>query len=176
MTRSGCAGCARMRPGRPTRCCASVVAPLCDGLLAVVEQRWDDAVRLIRPLLPPADADRRAAWPSARSSRTPTCYALVGAGRCEEAVALIDARLDRRPSPLDLRRRTAAAAPSPDPPRPARAVDTCSASLRGPRRKYTAAYVIKRARRDTRGLALHRAAASAGVLYVVDSGRRGCCG
>ena len=86
-----------------------VVAPLCDGLLAVAEQRWDDAVRLIRPLLP-----RLTPVGGSLAQREVVedtfLYALVGAGRCEEAVALIDARLDRRPSPLDLRRRTAALA------------------------------------------------------------------
>jgi hypothetical protein len=86
----------------------SVVAPLCDGLLAVVEQRFDDAVRLIRPLL-----GRLTPIGGSLAQREVVedtfLYALVGAGRCEEAVALIDARLDRRPSPLDLRRRTAAA-------------------------------------------------------------------
>ena len=39
-------------------------------------------------------------------------HALVAAGHCEEAVTLLDARLDRRPSPLDLRRRTEAATPA----------------------------------------------------------------
>jgi uncharacterized NAD(P)/FAD-binding protein YdhS len=86
----------------------SVVAPLCDGLIAVVEQRFDDAVRLIRPLL-----GRLTPIGGSLAQREVVedtyLYALVGAGRCEEAVALIDARLDRRPSPLDLRRRTAAA-------------------------------------------------------------------
>jgi uncharacterized NAD(P)/FAD-binding protein YdhS len=86
----------------------SVVAPLCDGLVAVVEQRFDDAVRLIRPLL-----GRLTPIGGSLAQREVVedtyLYALVGAGRCEEAVALIDARLDRRPSPLDLRRRTAAA-------------------------------------------------------------------
>jgi uncharacterized NAD(P)/FAD-binding protein YdhS len=86
----------------------SVVAPLCDGLLAVVEQCFDDAVRLIRPLL-----GRLTPIGGSLAQREVVedtfLYALVGAGRCEEAVALIDARLDRRPSPLDVRRRTAAA-------------------------------------------------------------------
>ena len=86
----------------------SVVAPLCDGLIAVVEQRFDDAVRLIRPLL-----GRLTPIGGSLAQREVVedtyLYALVGAGRCEEAVALIDARLDRRPSPLDLRRRTVAA-------------------------------------------------------------------
>jgi hypothetical protein len=85
----------------------SVAAPLCDGLVAVVEQRFDDAVGLIRPLL-----GRLTPIGGSLAQREVVedtyLYALVGAGRCEEAVALIDARLDRRPSPLDLRRRTAA--------------------------------------------------------------------
>ena len=75
----------------------------------MAEQRWDDAVRLIRPLLP-----RLTPVGGSLAQREVVedtyLYALVGAGRCEEAVALIDARLDRRPSPLDLRRRTAALA------------------------------------------------------------------
>jgi uncharacterized NAD(P)/FAD-binding protein YdhS len=89
-----------------------VVAPLCDGLLAVVEARWDDAVRLIRPLLP-----RLTPVGGSRAQREIVedtyLYALVGARRCAEAVALLDARLGRRTSPLDLRRRrTAAATPA----------------------------------------------------------------
>jgi uncharacterized NAD(P)/FAD-binding protein YdhS len=86
-----------------------VVAQLCDGLLAVAEARWADAVRLIRPLLP-----RLTPVGGSLAQREVVedtyLHALIGAGRCEEAVALIDARLDRRPSPLDLRRRTAALA------------------------------------------------------------------
>jgi hypothetical protein len=88
-----------------------VVAPLCDGLLAVVEARWGDAVRLIRPLLP-----RLTPVGGSLAQREIVedtyLYALIGAGRCGEAIRLLDARLDRRTSPLDLRRRAAAAAPS----------------------------------------------------------------
>jgi uncharacterized NAD(P)/FAD-binding protein YdhS len=87
----------------------TVVAPLCDGLVAVAEQRWEDAVRLIRPLL-----SRLTPIGGSLAQREVVedtyLHALVGAGRCEQAVALIDARLDRRPSPLDHRRRTAALA------------------------------------------------------------------
>ena len=88
-----------------------VVAPLCDGLLAVVEARWDDAVRLIRPLLP-----RLTPVGGSLAQREIVedtyLYALVGARRCAEAVRLLDARLDRRTSPLDLRRRQTAATTS----------------------------------------------------------------
>jgi uncharacterized NAD(P)/FAD-binding protein YdhS len=86
-----------------------LVAPLCDGLMAVAEARWEDAVRLIRPLL-----GRLTPIGGSLAQREVVedtfLHALVGAGRCEEAVALIDARLDRRPSPLDVRRRTVAVA------------------------------------------------------------------
>jgi hypothetical protein len=86
-----------------------VVAPLCDGLVAVVERRWDDAVALIRPLL-----GRLTPIGGSLAQREVVedtyLHALVMAGRCAEAVALIDVRLDRRPSPLDRRRRTAALA------------------------------------------------------------------
>ena len=80
-----------------------VVAPLCDGLTAVVDARWDDAVRTLRPLLP-----RLTPVGGSLAQREIVedtyLFALVGAGRCEQAVALLDARLDRRPSPLDRRR------------------------------------------------------------------------
>jgi uncharacterized NAD(P)/FAD-binding protein YdhS len=88
-----------------------VVAPLCDGLLAVVEDRWADAVRLIRPLL--ARLTPVGGSLAQREIVEDTyLHALIAAGHCEEAVTLLDARLDRRPSTLDLRRRTAAAAPT----------------------------------------------------------------
>ena len=87
-----------------------VVAPLCDGLLAVAEQRWDDAVRLIRPLLPRLDAGRRQPRAArGRRGHLPATHSSAPAG-ARRPSRLIDARLDRRPSPLDLRRRTAALA------------------------------------------------------------------
>ena len=89
-----------------------VVAPLCDGLLAVVEDRWADAVRLIRPLL--ARLTPIGGSLAQREIVEDTyLHALIAAGHCEEAVTLLDARLDRRP-----RRSTCAAVPPPPSPPP----------------------------------------------------------
>lgn len=89
-----------------------VVVPLCDGLEAVVEARWEQAVTVLRPLLP-----RLAPVGGSLAQREVVedtfVFALVGAGRCSEAAAVLDARLDRRPSGLDDRRRAAVAARHP---------------------------------------------------------------
>ena len=81
-----------------------VVGPLCGGLLAVVEGRWDDAVRLLRSVLPPLVRVGGSAAQREVVEET-LLHALLSAGRFDEARLLIDARLDRRPSPLDARRR-----------------------------------------------------------------------
>ncbi|RSM44900.1 adenylyl-sulfate kinase [Amycolatopsis balhimycina DSM 5908] len=78
-----------------------VVAPLCAGLAAVVEQRWDDAVAQLgsaRPL-----AARLGGSAAQREIIEDTFVrALAAAGRNRDAAAVLTARLDRRPpSPLD---------------------------------------------------------------------------
>jgi hypothetical protein len=81
-----------------------VVGPLCGGLVAVVERRWADAVVRLRGVLAPLVQVGGSAAQREVVEET-LLHCLVAAGQCDEARALIDARLDRRPSPLDLRRR-----------------------------------------------------------------------
>ncbi|HET9944147.1 MAG TPA: FAD/NAD(P)-binding protein, partial [Actinomycetes bacterium] len=81
-----------------------VVAPLCGGLLAVAESRWDDAARLLRSVLPPLVRVGGSAAQREVVEET-LLHALMAAGRLDEARVMIDERLDRRPSPLDARRR-----------------------------------------------------------------------
>jgi uncharacterized NAD(P)/FAD-binding protein YdhS len=79
---------------------AEVVAPLCAGLAAIVEQRWTTAVdmlRFVRPKLSRvggSDAQREVVEDT-------LVHALIRAGRQAEAADMLSARLDRRPSPLD---------------------------------------------------------------------------
>lgn len=80
-----------------------VVAPLCDALEAVVEERWPEAVaRLesIRPVL------RKVGGSAAQREvvEETLLFALVSGGRCEAARRLLETRLDRRDSPADHRR------------------------------------------------------------------------
>jgi uncharacterized NAD(P)/FAD-binding protein YdhS len=81
-----------------------VVGPLCGGLRAVAEARWSDAVPLLRSVLAPLVRVGGSAAQREIVEET-LLHALMAAGRLDEARALIDARLDRRPSPLDARRR-----------------------------------------------------------------------
>ena len=80
-----------------------VVVQLCDALVPTVDERWDDAVRGLRLLGPwlvqlgGSDAQREIVEDT-------LLHALVRAHRCDEARALLEVRLDRRPSPLDRRR------------------------------------------------------------------------
>ncbi|AZM50066.1 lycopene cyclase [Streptomyces sp. WAC 06738] len=80
-----------------------VVAPLCEALEAVLEERWPDAVaRLesIRPVL------RKVGGSAAQREvvEETLLFALVSGGRCEAARRLLETRLDRRDSPADHRR------------------------------------------------------------------------
>ena len=84
-----------------------VVAPLCGGAAQVVEGEFADAADRLDRRAPP---HRRARWqraPSARCSRTRSCYALARSGQGERAAEVLDQRLSRRTSPLDARRRAA---------------------------------------------------------------------
>ncbi|ARZ67341.1 hypothetical protein SMD11_1680 [Streptomyces albireticuli] len=81
-----------------------VVAPLCAALSAVVDEDWAAALPALRALLPLVPALGGSAAQRDVVEET-LLFALVSAGRHEEAAALLDARLDRRPSPLDRLRR-----------------------------------------------------------------------
>ncbi|MFJ4921134.1 hypothetical protein [Streptomyces sp. NPDC088725] len=80
-----------------------VVVPLCDALEAVVEERWDAAVRGLRRVLPSLGKIGGSAAQREVIEET-LLYAMVGAGHSEDARQLLEKRLDRRSSPLDARR------------------------------------------------------------------------
>jgi uncharacterized NAD(P)/FAD-binding protein YdhS len=80
-----------------------VVVSLCDAMVAIVEQRWCEAVRTLR-LLGPWLVQLGGSAAQREIVEDTLLYALVAAGRCDEARGLLEARLDRRPSPMDLRR------------------------------------------------------------------------
>jgi hypothetical protein len=80
-----------------------VVVSLCDALIAVVEQRWCEAVRILR-LLGPWLVQLGGSAAQREIVEDTLLYSLVAAGRCDEARGLLEARLDRRPSPLDVQR------------------------------------------------------------------------
>jgi uncharacterized NAD(P)/FAD-binding protein YdhS len=80
-----------------------VVAPLCEGFAAVVEDRPADAVE---PLTRVAAALPELGGSAAQQEvvTETLIYALVRAGHCSSARAILAARLDRRGSPADRRR------------------------------------------------------------------------
>lgn len=81
-----------------------VVAPLCAALTAVVEEDWAAALPALRALMPLVPALGGSAAQRDIVEET-LLFTLVSAGRHSEAAALLDTRLDRRPSPLDRLRR-----------------------------------------------------------------------
>ncbi len=86
----------------------SIVALVCDGFLAVIEERWGDAVGHLRTALPTLVTIGGSAAQRDVIEET-LIFCLVNDGLIEQAVELLDERLDRRPSPLDRRRATALA-------------------------------------------------------------------
>ncbi|TIC81076.1 lycopene cyclase [Nocardioides sp. GY 10127] len=88
---------------------SGVVAPLCEALAAMVEERHAQAADQLVDLLPRlvlvgGSAAQREVVEEA------LLLCLARSGRPERAATLLDRRLDRRPSPLDRRRRGALAA------------------------------------------------------------------
>ncbi|MFJ3304131.1 FAD/NAD(P)-binding protein [Streptomyces sp. NPDC086549] len=79
-----------------------VVAPLCEALEALLEERFREAARGLDALLPLL---RRVGGSAAQREvvEETLLYALVSAGRCGAARRLLDARLDRKPAPRDRR-------------------------------------------------------------------------
>ena len=77
-----------------------VVAPLCGGLCAVLEERWDDAVGLLSLLLPRL-GELQCSLAQAEVIEETAVYAMIRAGQTARAARTITARLDRRPSALD---------------------------------------------------------------------------
>ena len=88
---------------RPQPVMRDIVVQLCDALTAVGQQRWEDAVRTLR-LLGPWLVQLGGSSAQREIVEDTLLLALVRAGRCSEARALLESRLDRRPSPLDRRR------------------------------------------------------------------------
>ncbi|MCC3771666.1 lycopene cyclase, partial [Streptomyces sp. UNOC14_S4] len=86
-----------------------VIRPLCDAMIAVTEERWDDAATVLRAILPALPRVGGSAAQREVVEET-LLYALVSAGRCAEADRLLQDRLDRRSSPLDHRRQLGLAA------------------------------------------------------------------
>jgi hypothetical protein len=82
----------------------TVVATVCDALLAAGEERFNHAVMLLDDVLPTLARVGGSAAQREVVEET-LLFCLVNAGRAERAIAILDARLDRRPSPLDARRR-----------------------------------------------------------------------
>ncbi|MBC2933987.1 FAD/NAD(P)-binding protein [Nocardioides sp. zg-1228] len=86
-----------------------VVAPLCDGLLQVVEERWDAAATTLTGIV-----GRLSPLGGSRAQREVVedtlVHTLAMAGRTTEAAGLLDQRLTRRSSALDARRRAAVTA------------------------------------------------------------------
>ena len=81
-----------------------VVAALCAGLGAVVEQRWDDAAAVLSGVVATM-APLGGSKAQREVVEDTLVHALAMAGRNQEAAVVLDARLSRRASPLDARRR-----------------------------------------------------------------------
>lgn len=103
---AGLTGLAAHASGSADQVFRDVVAPLCEGLVQVVEERWNAAsmtltsvVRTLEPL-----GGSRAQREVVEDTLV---HALSMAGRTTEAAELLDRRLSRRTSALDARRRAA---------------------------------------------------------------------
>jgi uncharacterized NAD(P)/FAD-binding protein YdhS len=82
----------------------TIVAPVCDAMIAAVEERWHDTWRLLADVYPVL-VRVGGSYAQREVIEETLLYALVCAGEAERALALLDERLDRRTSPLDARRR-----------------------------------------------------------------------
>ncbi|MGH1562139.1 FAD/NAD(P)-binding protein [Mumia sp. DW29H23] len=90
----------------------TVVATVCDALLAAGEERWDEAATLLEDTLPVLARVGGSAAQREVVEET-LLFCLVNAGQAERASTLLHTRLDRRPSPLDARRSASLAARTP---------------------------------------------------------------
>ena len=85
-------------------CFREVVAPVCHALQAVVEEDFATAVTQLEDVLP--RASKLGGSAAQRDVLEDTLvYALAHAGQGERAARVLDDRLGRRASPLDVRRR-----------------------------------------------------------------------
>ena len=80
-----------------------VVAPLCQGLVAVVEERWNAAAATLTGVVATM-APLGGSKAQREVVEDTLVHALAMAGRNAEAAALLDQRLSRRASALDARR------------------------------------------------------------------------
>jgi hypothetical protein len=88
----------------------TTVATVCDALVAAGEQEWGRATQLLLDVLPGLPRVGGSAAQREIVEET-LLFCLVSDGQAERALRLLDARLDRRTSPLDRRRRDALATP-----------------------------------------------------------------
>ena len=82
----------------------ATVAALCSALIAAGEQQWTSAAETLTALLPTLVRVGGSAAQREVVEET-LLFALVNSEQPERALAVLDGRLDRRPSPLDARRR-----------------------------------------------------------------------
>jgi uncharacterized NAD(P)/FAD-binding protein YdhS len=82
----------------------TIVAPVCDAMIAATEERWADTWRILADVYPVL-VRVGGSYAQREVIEETLLYALVCAGEAERALALLDERLDRRTSPLDARRR-----------------------------------------------------------------------
>jgi uncharacterized NAD(P)/FAD-binding protein YdhS len=80
------------------------VAAVCEAMIAVCDQRWDVAWPLLEKLLPGLVHFAGSAAQREVFEET-LLFSLIKDGRNDRAAELLDARLTRRPSPRDQRRR-----------------------------------------------------------------------
>ncbi|GAB3896711.1 hypothetical protein GCM10029964_078450 [Kibdelosporangium lantanae] len=112
-----CAGLRRMAAYASTHhsgTFADMVAPLCDGLAAVLEGRWDTAVAGLSAVLPRV-REFGASQAQCEVVEDTFLHALMCAGHNDQAARLLSARLDRRGSVLDARRLAQALSQNDDP-------------------------------------------------------------
>ncbi len=96
----------------PDAALRTIVTSVCDALLAVHEGRWDVAATLLTDVQPVlVQVGGSAAQRDVVEETLLLC--LLQDSRADEAQQLLDARLSRRPSPLDQRRRDSLGTPVP---------------------------------------------------------------
>jgi tetratricopeptide (TPR) repeat protein len=86
-----------------------IIAPLCNALAAVVQERWQVAIPLLEKIVPERPRLGGSAAQQEAIEET-LLHALIASGRHGQAAVVLSARLDRRPARLDRRRLQAAQA------------------------------------------------------------------
>jgi hypothetical protein len=81
----------------------TVVATVCTALEAVIEERWTEAAVGLTEVLPVL-AQLGGSAAQREVLEETLLFAQVNAGAADDARMLLETRLDRRASPLDLRR------------------------------------------------------------------------